>query len=375
MKSAVSTRDDTMTVIERTHYFAHPGQAARVLETRRRACAVRLSIGLPAGEILVKQPGGDNSEPDVTWHCSFADEAAQERDLAARAASPAFEAVRADMRGFIARFERHVFAPVPLGLPSGLRDTSIDGHPITPREIAFNSGPYGLKGWLHLPPGPGPFPCLITNHGSGIDKGTLDVSRPGTASLLMSWGIASFLPHRRGYGCSQGPAWREEVSAPYGTDAYDRQIAARLDAESDDVLAALAVVEALPEIDTRHIGVMGSSFGGTTTLLAAAKTSRFTCAIDFAGAAMNWDRTPGLRALMLQAAARLTMPVFFAQAANDYSIRPTLELAKSLDGTGKIVQSRVFPSFGVNPNEGHLLESRGPTIWAADVRNFLERYL
>lgn len=364
-----------MRLIERTHYYAHPGQAEAVLATRRRACAVRLSIGLPAGEILAKHPGGDDSEPDIVWICGFPTAAAHAADLAARAASPAFEAVRATMRSHIARFERQVFQPVPLGLPSGLRDTEIDGHPIAPREIAFTSGPYALKGWLHLPPGPGPFPCLITNHGSGIDRGTLDVSRPGTAALLMSWGIASFLPHRRGYGSSAGPAWREEVSAQYGTPDYDAQLATRLDAESDDIIAALAVVAALPEIDASHIGVLGSSFGGTTTLLAAAKTNHFTCAIDFAGAAMNWDRTPGLRKLMTDAAHRLTMPVFFAQAANDYSIRPTQELAQSLAGTGKIVTSRIFPTFGVNPNEGHLLESRGPTIWAADIRHFLEQYL
>ena len=364
-----------MTVIERTHYFAQPGRAAEVLETRRQASAVRLRIGLPSGEIMQRGIGGDGSEADVVWQCSFPDAAAQARDLASRAASPEFEAVRARMRTLYTRFERQVFQPVPLDLPSGLRDTPIDGHPITPREIAFTSGAYRLKGWLHLPPGPGPFPCLITNHGSGIDKGTLDVSRPGTASLLMSWGIASFLPHRRGYGASEGPAWREEVSADYGTPEYDAQLAARLDAESDDVLAALDVVAALPEIDARHIGVMGSSFGGTTTLLAAAKTSRFTCAIDFAGAAMNWDRAPGLRALMTQAAQKLTMPVFFAQAANDYSIGPTQHLPKSLEGTGKIVMSRIYPAFGVNHSEGHLLESRGPLIWAADVRHFLEQHL
>lgn len=364
-----------MTVIERTHYFANPGQAARVLAMRRRACAVRLSIGLPAGEIVRKHCGGDDSEADVSWQCSFPDAAAQQRDLAARAASPAFEAVRAEMRTLYARFERHVFAAVPLGLPNGMRDTPLDGHPIVPRQIALTSGPHRLQGWLHLPPGDGPFPCLITNHGSGINPGTEDVSRPGTASLLMSWGIASFLPHRRGYGASEGTAWRDDVSAEYGTDDYDHQLAARLDAESDDVLAALRVVSELPEIDARHIGVMGSSFGGTTTLLAASKTNRCTCAIDFAGAAMNWDRTPGLRQLMIDAAHRLTMPVFFIQAENDYSVRPTIELAAALQGTGKIVHSRIYPPFGVNAHEGHLLESRGPIIWANDVRHFLECHL
>ena len=165
-----------------------------------------------------------------------------------------------------------MFESVSLGLASGMAMTEIDGHPVAPREIAFDSHGHRLKGWLHLRPGPGPFPCLITNHGSGIEKGTLDVSRPGTASLLMSWGIASFLPHRRGYGASEGPAWREECFAEYGTPDYDAQLAARLDAESDDILAALDVVAALPEIDSTHIGVMGSSFCGVTTLLAAAKT-------------------------------------------------------------------------------------------------------
>ena len=237
------------------------------------------------------------------------------------------------------------------------------------------SGGYRLKGYLHLPPGEGPFPCLLTNHGSGIDKGTQDVSRPGTASLLMSWGIASYLPHRRGYGASEGPAWREDVPSPYGSDAYDRELAQRLDRESEDVLAALDVVAGLPEIDAGHIGVMGSSFGGVTTLLAASKSERFRCVVEFAGAAMNWDRTPGLRRLMLAAAQKLTQPVFLIQAANDYSVRPTLELAASLEGSGKVMQSQLYPAFGINNHEGHLLESRGPAVWSDDVRQFLERHL
>jgi dienelactone hydrolase len=256
-----------------------------------------------------------------------------------------------------------------------MKATSLAGHPIVAREIAFTSGGFKLKGYLHLPPGPSPFPCMLTNHGSGIDKGTEDISRPGTASLLMSWGIASFLAHRRGYGESEGPPWREEVSADFGTEDYDRQLALRLDRESDDVLAALDIVAALPEIDAAHVGVMGSSFGGTTTLLAASKTDRFRCAVEFAGAAMNWDKTPGLRELMLAAAGRLTSPIFFIQAQNDYSIRPTIELAASLAGTDKSVQSKVYAAFGANNHEGHLLESRGPTIWSEDVRRFLERHL
>ena len=67
--------------------------------------------------------------------------------------------------------------------------------------------------------------------------------------------------------------------------------------------------------------------------------------------------------------------VFFIQAANDYSIRPTLELAKSLEGGTKIVQSKIYPAHGLTSHEGHLFESTGQLIWGEDVRAFLERYL
>jgi hypothetical protein len=56
-------------IVERTQYYAKPGLAAEVLDIRRKASAVRVSIGLPAGEIFVKHPGGDGSEPDVAWQC------------------------------------------------------------------------------------------------------------------------------------------------------------------------------------------------------------------------------------------------------------------------------------------------------------------
>jgi hypothetical protein len=97
-------------IVERTQYYAKPGLAAEVLDVRRKASAVRLSIGLPAGEIFVKHPGGDGSEPDVAWQCAFADGAARDADLAARAASAEFESVRLQMRKLYARFERQVFA-------------------------------------------------------------------------------------------------------------------------------------------------------------------------------------------------------------------------------------------------------------------------
>lgn len=359
-------------IVERTHYYAKPGMADRVLAARRRASAVRIAIGLPAGKIRVKTEGGG---PDVAWECGFAGEAAHQADLAARAASPDFEAVRQEMRGLIDRFERCIERDERMGEAHWSGDNDLTDLAIVPEEIRFRSGHQELLGYFYRPPGPGPFPCMITNHGSGITQGTQDVCRPGAGALLMSWGIASFLPHRRGYGNSPGMPWREEVKAEFGTPEYDAQLVKRLDSEAEDIVAALHMLLTHPDVSAEHIGVMGSSFGGVTTLLAAARGDRFRCAVEFAGAAMNWEKTPTLRAHMLAAAKALSHPIFFIQAANDYSIGPTLALAQSLEGSGKVVESKIYPQWGLTREEGHLFESRGAQIWAADVRRFLERWL
>jgi pimeloyl-ACP methyl ester carboxylesterase len=357
---------------ERTSYVPKPGRFDAVLALRHRACVVRREIGLAGGEVYVE--ADDGGGPQVHWECRFANPAEQAADLAARAASPAFAAVRDEMHHLIDGFERRLY--VRAAAPGAVvRDVATEGHPVAPQELRFVSDGRDLAGFLHLPPGAGPFACMVINHGSGIDQGTTELCRPGVMALLAGWGIASFLPHRRGYGNSPGRPWREDVSADYGTEAYDAQLAQRLQDEAGDVIAARDFVTGLDLIDAAHVGVMGSSFGGTVTLLAAARCPEFRCAVEFAGAAMNWERAPGLRRVMLDAAGELTQPVFFIQAANDYSTAPTRELAASLEGSGKVVESRVFPAFGISRDEGHFFYREGPLVWGGAVRRFLERWL
>ena len=358
-------------LFERTHYYAKAGRAAEVLTTRWRASEVRVALGLPRGRILVRaDPQGEG--PDVTWECAFRDATAHARDLEARDRSPEFAAVRARMTTLIDRFERLVLV-ADADAPADVEPDA--ARPVVPVEVPVPSGGQTLAAYLYVPPGVGPFPGLVLNHGSTIHPGTSDFCRPGTAAVFTAWGYAVLLPHRRGYGNSEGPPWRREVPAEFGTVEYDRTLAARLAREAGDVVAAVDWLGGRPEVAADRIGVIGSSFGGVMSLLAAARCPGLRCAVDFAGAAMNWERTPTVRAAMLEAARQLTMPICLVQAENDYSTAPTRELAAELLRHGKVHAARVFPAFGLTADEGHLFFQNGAPIWGPWVRTFLDRWL
>jgi carboxymethylenebutenolidase len=357
-------------LVERTHYHAKPGRAGDVLATRRRASEVRVALGLPPGRILTKaDPAGDG--PDVTWECAFPDAAAQARDLEARDRSPEFAAVRARMTALLERFERLLL--MADAEPRAIEPDALG--PIVPIEVRIPRGEGSLAAYLYVPPGGGPFPGLVLNHGSTIHPGTSDFCRPGTAAVLTAWGYAVLLPHRHGYGNSEGPTWRQEVTAEFGTVEYDRALAARLEREAEDVAGAVDWLATRPEVAGDRVGVIGSSFGGVMALLAAARCPALRCAVDFAGAAMNWERTPTLRATLLQAAREATVPLCLVQAQNDYSTAPTRALAGELERQGKAHAARVFPAFGLTADEGHLFFQNGAPIWGPFVRAFLDRWM
>jgi hypothetical protein len=67
--------------------------------------------------------------------------------------------------------------------------------------------------------------------------------------------------------------------------------------------------------------------------------------------------------------------VFYIQAANDFSIRPTQEIAAALAGTDRVFEAKIFPAFGLTAWEGHLFAGRAPHLWGTEVRRFLQRWL
>lgn len=103
------TVDSAPSVLALNWYFARsPDLAAEVLATRLRACEVREQLGVPAGRVL-RRLSGEGDLPDVIWDCPFDSAAQHDADMAARAASADFEAVRANMRNLTRRFERVLY--------------------------------------------------------------------------------------------------------------------------------------------------------------------------------------------------------------------------------------------------------------------------
>lgn len=65
-------------------------------------------------------------------------------------------------------------------------------------------------------------------------------------------------------------------------------------------------------------------------------------AVVFSGAGYSWDRSPALRARLLEAARRTAVPLFFIHAENDYSTNSGQSLAAELARLGKPHRLKIY---------------------------------
>lgn len=239
-----------------------------------------------------------------------------------------------------------------------------------PVEVTFSSGNLLLHGFLYKPEGQGPFPAVLWNHGSEKRPGWL----PELAPLFLEKDYVLFIPHRRGQGRSPGEYVMDQLDRAHqsgGPQARSRKLVELMELHLEDQIAALAYLKGLSEVDPQRIAVAGCSFGGIQTVLMAEKGLGLRAAVDFAGAAQNWQHSPDLRSRMTRAVQHSQMPIFFIQAKNDYDISPSRDLAAVMEKSAKPHLIQIFPPFGKSNQDAHEFCVHGGELWGPQVFPFL----
>lgn len=204
--------------------------------------------------------------------------------------------------------------------PEGTRPSA----PVRRRELMLPGDParpVALDVVLTTPPGPGPFPVVVMNHGS-VEAAARPGIRDGIDTVatyyFLSRGYAVAAPMMRGYGRSGGKAM--------GAGCASGALVAHGDDNASDILAVLDGLARDPALDTRRSVVAGESFGGFNALATGARGDpRIRAVIDFHGglASSNcrtWE--PLLIEAMRSFGARSRVPSLWIYGDNDRYFSP-----------------------------------------------------
>lgn len=247
-----------------------------------------------------------------------------------------------------------------------------------PDTVVVKSGNLSLRGLLWTPPGTGPFPAVLFNHGSYSAGDTLTSQDLGALGPVFArHGYVFLFLCRRGIGLSrdQGPADGDLMADAFAARGQrgrnDIQLRLLEGEELNEATAGLAFLRTLREVDTHRIAVAGHSFGGSLTLFLAASDTTLRAVVIFSGAAHSWSLSPELRR-RLRDAVHHTPPVLFIHTANDYSTESGQALAAEMQRIGRPHRLKIYPAFGRNPHEGHNFLFHDVGMWEADVFAFLD---
>jgi len=244
--------------------------------------------------------------------------------------------------------------------------------------VTFPSGNLQLHGVLHRPAGAGPFPAVVYNHGSS--PGMLSAqAADALGPVFVARGWVFFMPFRRGQGLSAdaGPYIMDEIQSARrsgGMPAAGATMVRLLTTDHlADQLAAFAWLRGQPFVQPERVAVAGNSFGGIETVLGA-EHGGYCAAVDSAGGAQSWAKTPALRELLTRAARNARVPIFFFQAENDHDLSPSRVLSAAMKEAGKPFEVKIYPPFGSSAGEGHGFGYFGSAVWAGDVFTFLDAH-
>lgn len=223
-----------------------------------------------------------------------------------------------------------------------------------------------LETTLFLPPGDGPFPLVIINHGKSPGDPHL---QPRSRALLaarefVSRGYAVATPMRQGFADSGG----EVVNTGCNVEANGK-------AQALDVVVTLSALSKRPDIDISHTVVMGQSHGGLTTMaVGALKMQQVVGLVNFAGGlrvdgCQRWRVE--LKNAMRDYGADTRIPSLWFYGDNDefFDVGTWQEMFKAYTDAGGPARMVAFGKFRDN-SHAMFGSGAGLWIWVPEVRNF-----
>jgi dienelactone hydrolase len=236
-----------------------------------------------------------------------------------------------------------------------------------------------MRATLFRPPGDGPFPLAVINHGS--DQIALDRDRmpmpdfPALTRWLLARGYAVLLPQRPGHGETGGRYLEDQ-----GPCANARYVESGL-ATADSIAAAIDFMTGQPFIKPGGVLVIGNSAGAWGALALASRNPRNVAAVvNFAGGRGGRNRgraDNNCSPERLIAAAgtygrTALVPTLWLYAENDSFFPPDIsgEMAEVFNRSGGDVDYVLLPPV---PGDGHgLINTRPPSApWVAPLQRFL----
>ncbi len=158
-----------------------------------------------------------------------------------------------------------------------------------PTSWEFDGKPLTLEAVTYKPPGVGPFPTIIFNHGSTRPEMVrFTWTSPNLAAFFTSAGWQVMFPQRRGRGRSDGvyDEGYEKGSTEY---ACDPKIAlAGMDHAVSDLDAVMAHLTTLGDVDRKRLIIGGVSRGGAlAAVYASVRPTQFRGVLNFVGGWMD----------------------------------------------------------------------------------------
>ena len=269
---------------------------------------------------------------------------------------------------------------------AGVAQSTLPSNPpsASPQIVEVRSGTLHLKAYFWKPAGPGPFPAVLFNHGSGAADAqhtagqTMAEAAATLAPLFLKHGYAFFYLCRRGQGLSAD-------QAPFMQDLLQREESAKgKDARQhlhytlvttdhlDDALSGLRFLEAAPGIDPKRIVIVGHSFGGVITLLSGDRDAAIRAEVTFGAGANSWRASDELRQRVFVAVGKTSAPIMLIHAANDYDTTPGTAIADELERLHKPHVLKIYPALGKSTDDGHNLLYLAISEWEPDVFQFLD---